>query len=233
MGNIVENNNSLVDFSQVWSNYVFVDQLPEECPELSTATSSRTIKNEDGTFCELFYFQKESDNSTYDYLIYFSNLQLIKEFRQGRAWKLVFEGTEEAIRRLVLPGTTISRNYTPEFSDERRELPYTSVDPKFDLRDCRINVGLPFNKLYLSGWLYIGKTLYDISENILPPFDDSLWLLKNKKTGNRAKFSVREENNYILPPSKVNEMEPHMIVTTDIFNTVANSIGILDEGVCW
>lgn len=233
MSNVVENNNSFVDFNQVWSEYVFTDRIPTECPDISQ-TTQKTYSNPDGTVYSIYTFQITTDNETYDYLCYVSNFQLTKEFRQGRYWKFEFNKDEENLRAIILPGTTTSRSYTPSFSNGKNTIPYTSVDPEFDLSNCRIKVGLDFDKLYISGWIYVGKNLQDhFQRNLLPPFDSDAWLIKDLKTGNRVKFNIQQELTYNLPAEHVETLEPHTILTNDIINQVLNEIVDLDEGECW
>lgn len=232
--NISESNNSFLDFKQVWSNYVFVDQLPETPPELSEAYAMKSGNNKDGTVYTIYKFQKSEHEKTYDYMIYLSNFELTKEFRQGKSWKVEFAGSEETIRNIILPGISANRKYLPTFSNGSFEIPFTSLDPDFDFADCRINVSLNFDKLYFSGWLYIGKNLQTILESGLPPFDDKLWLLKDNTTGKRVSFHVNQEVRYELPDNTFDDTEDsNTIISTNILNQALNKFGVLDEGQYW
>lgn len=235
MSNLVENNNSFVKYNQVWANFTFTDNIPEVAPSLNSATSTNTYTNKDKSIYTVYIYQKKTDNETYDYLMYISNFQLTKEFRQRKDWKFELNGNEETIRSIILPGTTTSRSYTPSFSNGEYEIPFTSVDPYFDLRDCRIKVGLDFDKLYFSGWIYLGKTLKDLlGDNLIPPFDSIKWLIKDTKTGNKVKFDISSERTYKLPSDTFTGKEgDNTIITTNILNQALNSFGILDEGVYW
>lgn len=235
MSNIVENNNSFVKYNQVWSSFVFTDNLSEDPPALETANKIVEITNKDNSICTYYTFQLHTDNENYDYLIYLSNFQLTKEFRQGKDWKLEFQDNEEFLRNVVLPGTTNTRKYTPTFSTEDYQIPFTSLDPYFDLRDCRIKIGIDLEKLYFSGWLYVGKSLKNLLEKDLKlPFDDNLWLLKNNKTNEKAKFTVTSEKIYKLPNNRFNDTEDSdTLISTTILNETINTIGKLDEGEYW
>ena len=81
--NVVENNNSFVDFSQVWSDFVFVDPIPDEAPSVKDCKYQIAKENPDKSIYTESYFQIVTDNKEYDYLIYVSNFQLTKEFRQA------------------------------------------------------------------------------------------------------------------------------------------------------
>ena len=235
MSNIVENNNNFTEFNQVWSKYVFVDAIPESAPDLSEARESFTGNNPDRTSNYTVYvFQKTEHENTYDYLIYLSNFQLTKEFRQGRSWKLEFNNDEETLRNVILPSMTVSRDYTPSFSDGEYLLQYTSVDPDFNFNDCRLEIGLDLDKLYFSGWIYIGKNLQETLQNYIPPFDDRIWLLKNKETGNKASLHVTDELEYELPPDNFTGTEDsHTLLSTNILNQALDKFGVLDEGEYW
>lgn len=235
MSNIVENNNSFLKYNQVWSNFVFTDSIPDTPPSLDSAISSESLTNKDNTLYTLYRFQLSTDNEEYDYLIYISNFQLTKEFRQGRDWKLELNGNEEVIRNVIFPGTTASRKYTPAFSNGDYEIPFTSVDPYFDLRDCRIKVGLDFDKLYFSGWIYVGKNLKDLlNDNSILPFDSSKWLIKDKNTQNRVRFDISAEKVYKLPTNTFDAAEnSDTLITSTILNEAINSFGVLDEGESW
>lgn len=235
MGNIVENNNSFTKFNQVWSNFVFTDKIPTDAPSLDTADKQQTLLNPDRTVYTARVYQLTDDNDTWDYLLHLENFQLIKEFRQGKAWKLELDGEEESLRSLVLPGTTTSRTYTPSFTNGAYTIPYTSVDPDFDFENCRINVGLDFDKLYFTGWLYVGQTLQKLLTSRLSlPFSSSLWLIKDDKTGNKVKFEISKEVTYKLPADSFDDTEDsNTVVTTNIVNDVLNKHGRLDEGEYW
>lgn len=235
MNNIVENNNNFTEFNQVWAKYVFIDAIPDSIPELSEARESYVGQNADGTSqFTVYIFQKTEHENTYDYLIYLSNFQLTKEFRQGRSWKLEFNNSEETLRNVILPSMTVSRDYTPSFSNGDYPIPYTSVDPDFNFDDCRLEIGLDLDKLFFSGWLYIGKNLQETLQNYLPPFNDKIWLLKNQETGNRVKLHVTDELDYELPPDNfTNTEDSHTLISTNILNQVLDKFGILDEGEYW
>lgn len=235
MGNIVENNNSFTKFSQVWSHFVFTDNIPVDAPVLDSAQRTEKFLNADKTYYTARFFQITNDNDAWDYLLHVSNFQLTKEFRQGRSWKLELNGEEESLRAVILPGTTVSRTYTPSFTDGSYSIPYTSVDPDFDFENCRINVGLDFSKLYFTGWIYIGKTFQTLLQKELKlPFASYLWLLKDQKTGNKVKFEISKEATYKLPADEFDDTEDSdTIVTTNIINQVLNKHGRLDEGEVW
>lgn len=235
MSNIVENNNSFVKYNQVWSSFIFTDNLPEDPPNLDQADNVTEFQNKDNSIYTSYTFQLHTDNENYDYLIYLSNFQLTKEFRQEKVWKLEFNKNEESIRSVILPGTTSTRQYTPAFSTEDFQIPFTSLDPQFDFRDCRIKIGIDLDKLYFSGWLYVGKKLKDLLEKDLKlPFDDTLWLLKDRVTNNKAKFDVSVEKTYKLPSNNFSDAEDSdTLISTTIFNETINSIGRIDEGVYW
>lgn len=234
--NVVENNNSFTKFNQVWSNYVYTDAVPDQAPFLENAAESNTFQNKDGTICTEHFFRIKTDNDDYNYLLHLSNFQLTKEFRQdGKNWKLEYGNNEESIRFVILPDTTLSRSYTPVFTDGEYEIPYTSVNPDFDFENCRLKSSLAFDKLYFSGWLYVGKTLESLLANEMSlPFASHFWLLKDKDTGNKVKFSIKKEATYKLPADDFNDTEDSdTIVTTNIFNQVANKFLDLDEGCYW
>ena len=234
--NVVENNYSLTDYYQSWSSYVFTDAIPENTPDLKSAINVTEKYNNDGTSYTIRAFEKTEHENTYIYLLYVSNFQLTKEFRQGKSWKFLFGDSEASIRNIILPkaAATISEAYAPKFSNGEFELSYTSVDPKFDLNDCRIDTGLDFDKLYFTGWLYAGKNLQELLSKGLPPFDDKLWLLKNEITGNKASFKVNQETRYELPADTFKGTEDsHTLISTNILNQVIDKFGIVDEGVFW
>ena len=160
MSNIVENNNSIVNFIQVWPETIYTEVIPENPPALAEAIHT-TGSNKDGTPYNLYTFKKVTANKNYPYLIYVSHFQLTKEFRQKNIWKIEIANDEESIRRIIFPGKTTTRKYAPTFSSEGQEIPYTNLNPRFDLRDCRINVEMDLDELYFSGWLYVGESLAD------------------------------------------------------------------------
>lgn len=235
MSNIVENNNSFVKYNQVWSNFVFTDNIPEDPPNPETANNVSEYINKDNSIYTVYTFRAQTDNSNHEYLLYLSNFQLTKEFRQGKDWKLEFRDNEEFLRNVILPGTTTTRKYTPTFSTEDYQIPFTSLDPYFDLRECRIKIGIDLNKLYFSGWLYVGKSLTNLLDKDLKlPFDDTLWILKDTKTTNKVKFDVSLEKTYKLPGNNFSDTEDSdTLVSTTILNETINTIGRLDEGVYW
>lgn len=129
---------------------------------------------------------------------------------------------------------TASRKYQITFSNGSYEIPYTSIDPKFNFEDCRLEVGLDFDKLYFTGWLYIGKSLQDVLKISLPPFSDTTQLLKNSETGDLVSFHVNQATRYELPSDTFTDTEDsHTIITTNILNQALNSFGDLDEGEYW
>lgn len=236
--NVVENNNSFVDFSQVWSDFVFTDPIPDEAPAIKECRNQITKENLDKTTYTESYFQIETDNGVHDYLIFVSNFLLTKEFRQSKVWKFEWNRDEESIRRLILPGTTASRSYVPKFTDGETEIPYTSVDPTFDFENCRITTGLNFDKLYFTGWIYVGNTVKSVFNNELKlPFNNKYWLLKDLQTGKKVRFEIEKENVYVLPGDEFDEetrdVNDNVIVTTNILNQVANLFVHLDEGEYW
>lgn len=235
--NVVENNNSFVDFSQVWSDFVFVDPIPDEAPSVKDCKYQIAKENPDKSIYTESYFQIVTDNKEYDYLIYVSNFQLTKEFRQAKVWKFEWNKDEESIRRLILPGTTASRSYVPKFTNGEIEIPYTSVDPNFDFENCRITTGLNFDKLYFTGWLYVGKTIKSVLDDELKlPFNNKYWLLKDLQTGKKVRFEIRKENVYILPGDSFEDdmkVDDNVIVTTNILNQVSNLFLSLDQGEYW
>lgn len=236
--NVVENNNSFVDFSQVWSDFVFTDPIPDEAPSIKDCKYQITKENPDKSTYTESYFQIVTDNKEYDYLLYVSNFQLTKEFRQSKVWKFEWNKDEESIRRLILPGTTASRSYVPKFTNGEIEIPYTSVDPNFDFENCRITTGLNFDKLYFTGWLYVGKTIKSVLDDELKlPFNSKYWLLKDLQTGKKVRFEIEKENVYVLPGDEFDEenrgVSDNVIVTTNILNQVANLFVHLDCGEYW
>ncbi len=234
MSNIVENNNNFTNYLQIWSKYIFVDEVPEIPPELTEAASTTTFKNADESEYTVRIFQKSDHELDYNYLIHLSNFQLTKEFRQGKSWLFNYDENEESIRQIILPNMTASRKYQITFSDGSYEIPYTSIDPKFNFEDCRLEVGLDFDKLYFTGWLYIGKSLQDVLKISLPPFSDTTQLLKNSETGNLVSFHVNQATRYELPSDTFTDTEDsHTIITTNILNQALNSFGDLDEGEYW
>lgn len=235
--NVVENNNSFVDFSQVWSDFVFTDPIPDEAPNVKDCKYQITKENPDKSTYTESYFQIVTDNKEYDYLLFVSNFQLTKEFRQSKVWKFEWNKDEESIRRLILPGTTASRSYVPKFTNGEIEIPYTSVDPNFDFENCRITTGLNFDKLYFTGWLYVGKTIKSVLDDELKlPFNSKYWLLKDLQTGKKVRFEIKKENVYILPGDSFEDdmkVDDNVIVTTNILNQVSNLFLSLDEGEYW
>lgn len=234
---ITENNNSFVDFKQIWPNYVYTEAIPLEPPALSEAASTTRYENPDGTVYSVSVFTKkyDADNQELPHLVYVNNIQLVKEFRQLNIWKLKYKGDEESLRRVIFPGTTTNRNYTPMFMYQGRYIPYTSLAPKFNLQNCNIEVHLDLSELHFSGWLYVGKSLQDVLATNELPFDDELWLIQDKNNGNRARFNVTEEKVYELPPDNPTHIpdDKDMVVTTNVFNYVLNEIGNADEGEYW
>ena len=235
--NTVENNNNQTAFKQVFPSYIFTDEIPEEPLALEKATVDEFRENPNGTKYRICFFNKKniSSEENYSFLVYLDNFQLTKEFRQGRSWKFEFTENEEMIRRIIFPGQTTSRSYMPLFykDDLATPLAFTSIDPVFDLQDCRINVALDAETLYISCWVYIGKNLGDLLNNYLkPPFNSKYWLLQDPENQNLARFELTEKNKiYILPPDKLEKLpENDMLISLRTFNFVANEIGVLDEG---
>lgn len=251
MSTLVENNNSAVHFSQVWPEYVYTNIIPETPPELETGIKE-SGENKDGTLYTTYTFIKKTDNEDYPYLKYISHFQLTKEYRQENIWKLEFENNEEYIRRIIFPGKTSNRLYTPSFSSKGQHLPFTNVNPKFDLKDCRIFTNNNFEELYFSGWLYVGKNLTDFLDVNSLPLDDQLWLIKNNNNGYRAKFEVTQEKTYTLPPDMISDLPlskdenrasleslkklqglGDVVVTANTLNRILYHVGELDGGVYW
>lgn len=234
MNNVVENNNSFTSYNQIWSHYIFTDIIPSIPPLTSNADSKAILQNIDKTDYTQYIFHKKTDNEEYSYLIYLSNFQLIKEFRQGKSWKFEYNKDEETLRNIILPGTTSGRLYNPTFSNGEYEIPFTSLNPEFDLSNCRINVGLDFDKIYISCWLYVGKRLNNfLKDSSILPFNSSKWLLKDNK-GNKIKFDITDERSYILPGDNLTKGESgNTIITTNILNESINTLGKLDEGEWW
>lgn len=234
---ITENNNNFVDFKQIWPNYIYTEAIPIEPPALADATSTTRYENPDGTIYSVSLFTKKYDTDDVElpHLIYINNIQLIKEFRQLNIWKLNYKGDEESLRRVIFPGITTNRDYAPKFTSGGRVIPYTSLDPIFNLQDCNMEVHLNLNELHFSGWLYVGKSLQDVLATNELPFDDELWLIQDKQNGNRARFNVTQEKVYELPPDNPNHIptDKDMVVTTNVFNYVLNEIGNADEGEYW
>ncbi len=234
MSNLVENNNSYTSFEQIWSQYVFTDKLPETLPDINTVERKELKNKNEDSICSYYVFEKAEDNLTYDYLIYISNFKLTKEFRQKKLWKFEWDDNEENLRRFIIPGTVTTRIYTPTFTNGSYTIPYTSIDPEFDFSNCRIKVGLDFEKLYISGWLYIGQDLQKLLHTSLPPFDDRIWLLKNNTTQDKASIQVQETLRFKLPKSSFDDTEDsNTILTTNILNQALASFGVLDEGEYW
>lgn len=236
--NIVENNNNLSEFTQSWADYVFLDSIPKEPPSLEEG-KEKEGKNPDSTLYKSWIFEKTVHEETYDYLMYVENLQLIKEFRQGRTWKLELEGNEYIMRNIILPTSKpdFSSKYLPSFSFKGFELDYSSLDPKFNLTTCRIDIELDIESLYFSGWFYIGKNLQKVYEEEFPPFDDNLCILQNKQSGNLVSFHVNKNARYELPGDILNENQNNdksdTLITTNVINQALNTFGDLDEGEYW
>lgn len=233
--NIVETNNDYtgnLEFQQIWPSFIPVDSLPEKPPALpKTYTSSW---NKDLSETLTFTLMKETPNETYPYLEYRKNLQLVKCYRQGKTWAFP---NEMDIRNLIFPSITQDREYCPIFTDGKNEIPYTSLNPIANLKDCTFETTLDLDKLFISGWFYKGKKLSERLESFEMPFDDSKWLLKGNEGLARFKVFPGEKNVYQLPP---NETKPetvvdldNMLVTNKNINVVLNKIGHLDEGEYW
>ena len=238
VSNIVENNNKLTGFKQIWPEFIFTDKIPDEAPRLTSATKTEQFENKDRSVYTVYTFNIDNVqiSGNHEYLVYLSNFQLEKEFRQGKSWILKFLNNEESLRNVILPGRTLDRSYTPEFTNGQYQIPYTSINPVFDFENCRIHVGLDFEKLFFNGWIYIGKNLESLlrNGNALPPFSDAIWLLKDFQTNKKARFDVTEQKAYILPGSSYDgEEKSDTIITTTIMNDALNKHAVLDEGVYW
>ena len=237
--NVVENNNSFTQYLQVWPDFIFTDKIPGKAPLLATANKTEQFENIDKSIYTLYTFKVDSaqDASSYDLLLFVANFQLKKEFRQGQSWIFdLLKNGEESIRSAILPGTTVDRSYTPSFSNGSYEIPYTSIDPIFDFENCRIVVGLDFGKLYFNGWVYVGNNLAKMlwSGGALPPFSDTIWLLKDFKTNKKARFDVTEQKAYILPGNHYDDEEDSdTLLTTTIMNEALNKHAVIDQGVFW
>lgn len=234
---ISENNNSTTDFKQIWSNYIFVDDIPEIAPNYKDYPFSQHFnKNSTNYLVYDIQFLDESKNEKRSILNYIENYQLVKEFRQKNVFKFDNDFDEEVIRNIIIPGTTKDRSYTPVFytivSGEKKEIPYLNLNPIWDLKNCRLTTVLELDNLYFSGWIYKGLKLNEFS-NL--PFNDELYILKNK---NNIKASLRvtakEDKFYNLPDSKLDIVNSDStIVTHETINQVLNNIGDLDGGRYW
>lgn len=237
MKDVLENNNEFTQFKQVLPEYIFSDIIPAEPPLSESARVSDFGRNKDDTQYRYSIFSTENPNQNWDYLIHLENFQLTKEFRQGKFWKLEFEGEEENLRRIILPGQNTTRTYTPKFykKGSATPLPFTSIDPVFDLGNCRIQVGLDLDSLYIDCWLYVGKNLREILDNNLPPFNSKIWLLQDPDTKVLNRFELTQDKKvFVLPPDNLTELpEDDLIVTTKTLNWILNQIGCLDEGEYW
>ena len=141
------------------------------------------------------------------------------------------------MRRVIFPGTTTTRGYAPTFKtkvgDKYSDIPYTFLNPEWDLENCRIKVDADIDVIYFSGWFYVGGTLADM---YTPPFDDRIWLLQNGD-GVKAKFHITNNTNksYNLPKTDMEGFveKDATLVTHETINTVLNTIGELDGGRYW
>lgn len=234
---ISENNNSTTDFKQIWSNYIFVDNIPEIAPNYKNYNFSQFV-NKNGTNYLVYdiQFLDESKNEKRSILNYVENYQLTKEFRQKNVFKFDKDFDEEIIRNIIIPGTTKDRSYTPIFyttlDNEKQEIPYLNLNPIWDLKNCRLSTELDLDTLYFSGWIYKGIKLNEFS-NL--PFSDQLFLLKNKnniRTG--INVTAKEDKFYKLPDSTLDTVDSDStIVTHETINQVLNNIGNLDGGRYW
>lgn len=236
--NVIENNNSFTGFEQVFPEYIFTDAIPKEPPSFESADSTGFGENEDGTKYRYSIYNSSDENETYAYLVHLENFQLTKEFRQEKLWKLEFNKDEESLRQIIFPGLNTSRNYTPEFYrfGQSSPVPFTSVDPFFDLENCRIKVALDFDKLFIDCWLYVGKNLKELLASTLKlPFNSKLWLIKDLDKGSIARFELTADQKiYVLPPNDLEKLpDEDMLVSTRTFNWVINHLGELDEGEYW
>ena len=227
---MVENNNALTKFQQIWPQYVFLEEVPDTPPTLADAGKTTTGKNPDGSaYIKYEFYLGSSDKSdARPTLTYYENLQLKKEFRQSHYF--IFPN-EEDIRKVILPNIHSNRNYTPRIYCEAGEIAQTQVQPVMDYETCRLSLkGLEVETVKLDCWLYTGHTLDELG---VPPFSDTIWLIQNSK-GERASFSVSEQKSYILPPTVLTQVEKDgTLVTHETINTVINNIGEIDGGECW
>lgn len=247
--NVVENNNSFTDFRQIWSPFIYTEDIPEDPPTSDStqfiSLGKKYVKTATHTFSyEIFVSSSLRDNKI---LLHLSNFKLTREFRQKEDWKLEFNGIdingettfnfgEEAVRRIIFPGRTTSRGYFPTFTTEGKEIPYTYINPTFNLKDCRITTSVHFDELYFTGWLYVGKSLKEVLNEVALPFDDNQYLLQNKTTGNAIKIKVTDPKIYVLPPDNIQDLYEEvgdLIVTRNSLNYIINQIGELDCGEYW
>ena len=236
---MVENNNNETGFMQIWPDYIYSDKIKAEPPAYKDFP--KTVgSNPDGTSYIKYDVSigDDSDDSTRPYLIYVEDYQLTKEFRQSnKILKFDGEFDEEYLRRVIFPGTTTTRGYAPTFrtkvGDKYSDIPYTFLNPEWDLENCRIKVDADIEVIYFSGWFYVGGTLADM---YTPPFDDRIWLLQNED-GVKAKFHITNDTNksYNLPKTDMEGFveKDSTLVTHETINTVLNTIGELDGGRYW
>lgn len=227
---MIENNNKETNFIQVWPDYVYTDVISEELPELG---EPELHQNSDGSHYTIQKAKKKdlSTNEEREYLMHISNFLLTKEFRQKNLFKF---DNEELLRRIILPGQTSYRNYTPSFNVDGTHAEYSAIDPQYDFENCRIKLNTKGDKVYINCWIYIGETLL---EAFKPPFSDSLYLLINLDSNakGRIKLLNEEDKDYFLPKSDMTGLveKNATIVTHETLNTVINEIGVVDGGRWW
>lgn len=227
---MVENNNALTKFQQIWPQYVFLEEVPNTPPSLDTAGKVTVGTNPDGTPYRKFEFFLGSTDKTdpKPTLTFYEHIQLSKEFRQSKYF--IFPN-EEDIRRVILPNLNSNRDYTPKiFCETGEEIAQTQVVPKMDYESCRLSINVEVESLKLDCWLYTGHTLDELG---VPPFSDTIWLIQNSK-GERASFTVSEQKSYILPPTVLTIVnKDSTLVTHETISTVINNIGEIDGGEYW
>lgn len=231
---MVENNNSQMDYKQIWPDYVYSDRIPDTAPDYHLLPYTEKL-NKDGSKYLVFDCQigEASNDSNRPFLVYVQKLKLIKEFRQKNIFKFDTEDfDEEFLRRVIFPGQTTDRSYAPEFYSNGEQIEYMNLDPKWDLENCRIYTDLDLDELYISCWIYVGSTLADL---YMPPFSDKIWLVRDEETGNKAKFKVSEQKSYNLPRTDMEGFveKDSTLVTHETINAVLNTIGELDGGRYW
>lgn len=227
---MIENNNRETNFIQVWPDYVYTESVPEELPILD---EPEVLQNTDGTTYTIQKAKKDdlSDGSTKYFLMKVTNLLLVKEFRQKNIYR--FED-EELLRRIILPGQTTYRGYTPTFEVDGTPIEYSVIDPKYNFETCQIELNTKADKVYITCWIYIGATLAD---SYKPPFPDDIYLLINNESQAKAKIRLLElaDKEYYLPKANMEGQvqKDGTLVTHETINTVINEIGEIDGGRYW
>lgn len=235
--NVVENSSNFTEYNQIWAEYIFTDTIPRIAPSLTEAVSIEEKNNNKNSIYTVRSFQRSDYEGDRIYMLHVSNLKLKKPYRQCNYWEFDIGSGPDVIRNVILPTAIvgISPSYTPTFTNgEASVIPYTYLDPFFNLQDCRLETKVDVDELYFTGWIYVGRNLQVLLDNHLPPFNDTLWILRDTKTGNKAGFDVSAEIMYKLPSDTFSDTEDsHTIVTTNILNQVISQHGRLDEGSLW